>query len=254
MPSFCRNFLQRLLRPLHYLQRKNTKWHLRHKQQAAFEASKKLLISAEVLVHFDVKKDLILSCDASPSGVGAVLAHRMPDGSERPVAYASGSLNPAERNYSHLDKEGVAVIFGVRKFHQYLYGRPFTITTDHKPLLGLFSEFRAVPQIASSRLQRCSLTFSAYQYKLVYRPDQANGNADGLSILPLPVSPSHTPEPQDYVFVMDHLESTAVNPDRIRLRTGRDPVLSQVRDYVMNDGHATVKIMTLSHVSHELMS
>ena len=235
--NYYAKFLPQLsttLAPLHYLQRKNTKWHWRRKQQAAFEASKKLLISAEVLVHFDVKKDLILSCDASPYGVGAVLAHRMPDGSERPVAYASRSLNPAERNYSHLDKEGVAVIFGVKKFHQYLYGRPFTITTDHKPLLGLFSEFRAVPQMASSRLQRWSLTLSAYQYKLVYRPGQANGNADGLSRLPLPVSPSHTPEPQDYVFVMDHLESTAVNPDRIRLWTGRDPVLSQVRDYVMN--------------------
>ena len=65
--------------------------------------------------------------------------------------------------------------------------------------------------MASSRLQRWSLTLSAYQYKLVYLPGQANGNADGLSRLPLPVSPSHTPEPQDYVFVMDHLESTAVN-------------------------------------------
>ena len=103
--------------PLHYLQRKNTKWHWRHKQQAAFEASEKLLISAEVLVHCDVKKDLILSCDTSPYGIGAVLAHGKPDGSESPVAYASRSLNPAERNYSHLDKEGVAVIFGVKKFH-----------------------------------------------------------------------------------------------------------------------------------------
>ena len=84
------------LAPLHYLQRKNTKCHWRRKQQAAFEASKKLLVSAEVLVHFDVKKDLILSCDASPYGVGAVLAHRMRDGSERRVAYASRSQSSGE--------------------------------------------------------------------------------------------------------------------------------------------------------------
>ena len=71
----------------------------------------------------------------------------MPDGSVRPVAYAARSLNPAERNYPHLDKQGVAVIFGVKKFHQYLYGRLFTINTDHKPPLGLFSEFRTVPQM-----------------------------------------------------------------------------------------------------------
>ena len=88
----------------------------------------------------------------------------MPDGSERPLAYASRLLNLAERNHSHLDKEGITVIFGVKKFHQYLNGRHFSmrITTDYNPQLGLFSEFRAVPQMAWSRLQRWSLTLSAY--------------------------------------------------------------------------------------------
>ena len=87
LPQLCTT-----LAPLHYLRRK-------------------------YLSIFDVKKDLIFSCDATPYGVGAVLAHRIPDGSEGPVAYASRSLNPEERNYSHLDKEGVAMIFGVKKFH-----------------------------------------------------------------------------------------------------------------------------------------
>jgi transposase InsO family protein len=235
--NFYAKFLPHLsstLAPLHNLLRKDVQWSWGPQQDAAFQTSKQHLVSAEVLVHFDPKKDLILSCDASPYGLGVVLAHRMPDGTERPVAYASRSLSPAERNYAHLDKEGVAVIYGVKKFHQYLYGRPFTITTDHKPLLGLFGESRAVPPMASSRIQRWGLTLSAYQYKLVYRPGVANCNADGLSRLPLPDAPSHTPEPHDYVLVMDHLESTTVNPDKIRLWTGRDPVLSQVREYVMN--------------------
>ncbi len=81
---------------------------------------------------------------------GAVLSHRMVDGKERPISFMSITLTPAERNYSHLDKEGLAVIFGIQHFHKYLFGRKFTICTDHKPLLSLFSERKAVPQIVTT--------------------------------------------------------------------------------------------------------
>ena len=74
------------------------------------------------------------------NGTGAVLSQQMEDGLEHPVTYASRSLSKAERNYFQLDCEGLAVVFGVKKFHMYLYGRDFLITADHKPLLGLFKE------------------------------------------------------------------------------------------------------------------
>ena len=80
-----------------------------------------------------------------------------------------------------MDREGLSVIFGVKKFHQYIYGRDITVCTDHKPLLGLFGESRAIPALASSRIQRWSLTLAAYRYKLVYKPGAANANADGFS-------------------------------------------------------------------------
>ena len=80
-------------------------------------------VSGSLSVHFNPGLPLILSCYASPYGVGAVLAHRMNDGTERPVAFASRSLAPAEKNYSQLDREGLSVIFGVKKFYQYIYGR-----------------------------------------------------------------------------------------------------------------------------------
>ena len=93
---------------------------------------KQQLMSAEVLVHFNPELPLILSCEANPYGVGALLAHRMDDGKVRPVAFVSRSLAPAEKNYSQLDREGLSVIFGVKKFRQSmaeisLYAR----TTSH---------------------------------------------------------------------------------------------------------------------------
>ena len=68
-------------------------------------------------------EDLVLAWDAFPYGVGAVLSHRHPDGEERPIAFASRSLGDAEKNYSQLEKEGRAIVFGVNKFHQFLCGR-----------------------------------------------------------------------------------------------------------------------------------
>ena len=119
---------------------------------------------------------------------------------------------------------------GVKKFHQYIYGTDITVCTDHKPLLGLFGESRAIPALASSRIQRWLLTLAAYRYKLVYKPGAANANADGFSRLP--ERPESTTDPAEYVLIMNHMESTSVNPDKIRQWTQRDPVTSQVYECV----------------------
>ena len=126
--------LSTVLAPLYSLLHKNAVWQWGTAQQTAFSEAKKLLISSKVFVHFDVGKPLFLSCDALPYDVGAVLSHKLDDGSEQPVAFASRSLLPAKRKYSQLDKEGLAIIFGVKRFYHYLLGRKFTIYSDHKPL------------------------------------------------------------------------------------------------------------------------
>ena len=72
-----------------------------------------------VLAHYDSHLSVRLACDASAYGVGAVLSHKMP---ERPIAYASRSLSPAEQNYAQLEKEALSIIFGVKKFHKFLFG------------------------------------------------------------------------------------------------------------------------------------
>ena len=119
-------------------------------EEKAFQASKDLLTSSQLLVHFDEKLPLTLACDASAYGVGAVLAHKLQDGSEKLIACASRTLTKAERNYSQLEKEGLARVFGVKRFHPYLLGHPFELVTDHKPLLALLGECKASSQQASA--------------------------------------------------------------------------------------------------------
>ena len=100
-----------------------------------------------------------------------------------------------KQNYSHLDKEVLAIIYGVKKYHQYLFGRHFEIKADHKPLTHIFSETRATPTMASGRIQRWALTLGGYDYTIKHREGKAHANADGRSRLPLPTAEFNPPRP-----------------------------------------------------------
>ncbi|XP_033993597.1 uncharacterized protein K02A2.6-like [Trematomus bernacchii] len=223
--------LATLLAPLHELLRQDVRWQ--KKQEEAFKKSKALLNSAEVLVHYSADRELIMSCDASPYGVGAVLSHVMDDGTERPLGFMSRTLAPAEKNYSQLDKEGLAVIFGIKKFHKYLYGRTFTIYTDHKPLISLFNEKKPIPQMGYPRVQRWAVHLSAYEYHIVYKPGKNNANADALSRLPLSEDVRES-ETAEQVLMIDLLDDTLVDTAKIKHWTAKDVILSQVHGYVLS--------------------
>ena len=118
-------------------------------------------------------------------------------------------------------------MFGVGKFHQYLYGRPFLIRTDHKPLVGLLSADKALPLAVSPRILRWRLLLAGYQYQLQYVAGQRIGNADGLSRLPLAVVPADVPVPGDIANMLEDV-SRVVDVNQIRAKTSRDPILSMV--------------------------
>ena len=113
-----------------------------------------MLASADVLCQYDPDLPLVLACDASSFGTGAVLSHRFSNVIERPIAYANHSLSKAEQNYSQFAKEARALVLRVTKYHSFLYGRKITLVTDHKPLLAILGPQSGIPPLAAARMQR----------------------------------------------------------------------------------------------------
>lgn len=152
-----------------------------------------MLASEQVLAHYKPSAKLILTVDTSPSGLGAILSQVDSDGVERPIAFASRTLNAAEKRYAQIQKEATAIIYGVRRFHQYLYGRskPFTLRSDHKPLISMFGPH--IPEVSANRLQRYALFLSAYNYTIEYIRS-ADNSTDFFSRASLLSPPTTTPD------------------------------------------------------------
>lgn len=136
LSSWYRRFVDnfaRLAEPLIKLTRKKVRWSWRPEQGNAFEALKQALVSTPVLTCPDFSRPFILQTDVSKIGLGAVLMQESDKG-ERVIAYASRTINNAERNYSATELECLAVVWGVKHFRGYLEGYKFIVLTDHQSL------------------------------------------------------------------------------------------------------------------------
>ena len=211
-------------------------WTWTASHDLALQAIKDCISSNDVLAHYTPDAELFLTCDASPYGVGAVLARtviKKNRKTEAPISFASRTLTETERRYSQLDKEALAIRYGVTKFSQYLIGRTFTIVTDHRPLLGIFTPGKPIPDHLSPRLVRYVLHLAGMRYKLVYRPGNSIGHADYLSRHPVEAATKpQDPDPAG-IHLLESNDLGGLTPRDIAAATAEDPVLRRVREWTV---------------------
>jgi hypothetical protein len=149
-------------------------WSSSHEQD--FKKVKELISDEITLAYFDPNKEAVIQVDASSRGLGAAILQ-----GDKPIAFASKSLTPTEQRYANIERELLAVVFGCQRFHTYIYGKPFSIESDHNPLEMIDAKnLKAAPP----RLQRMLLELQGYDYRIRYRPGKEITLADGLSRLP----------------------------------------------------------------------
>lgn len=144
-------------------------------QERSFNTLKQGLMGPPILKLPNLSETFILRTDSSDLGLGAVLLQEEDD-CKLPIAYASRKLLERERNYSVIEKECLAVVWGVAKFHRYLFGKEFVLETDHQPLLYLNKS-----KMANSRLMRWALALQPYRMRIKAIPGRDNVGADYLS-------------------------------------------------------------------------
>lgn len=160
------------------LLRKNVEFKWSEACEKEFIEMKDLLISSQVLAFPDFENEFILTTDASLEALGAVLSQKQ-NGVERPIAFASRTLNSTEQRYSATERELLAIVWGIRNFKCYVYGRKFTVYTDHKPLTGEINL-----KETTSRIARFQDKLEEYMVTIKYKPGNKNKNADALSRIP----------------------------------------------------------------------
>lgn len=112
---------------------------------------------------------LTLATDASPAGIGAVLPYVMPDGAEKLIAFASRALSNSEKTCSQIGKEATAIVWRIKKFFQYCYGRIIVISTDNRLLTSIFHSHKSLPAMSAVRLLYYVKCLSGFNYDIRYR-------------------------------------------------------------------------------------
>ena len=227
MLNFYHKFLSDLAKvaePLHRLLRKSEPWQWGELEESAFQSCLQLLASDLVLMPYSLELPLRLTSDASPVGASAVLSHVLEDGTERPVAFASKTFTPAEKNYYQLDREGCAVIFGIKKFEKYLYGRPFELVTDNAAIVEIFNPRKPRSALAVGRLRRWALLLMQCCYTIKHKPGREIPHADFFSRAP---STNLFPV-EDDDNVVKFLAHAPVSPEDLRDNTKKDPIWARV--------------------------
>ena len=222
--------------PLRQLLRKENSWYWGEAQQKAFKRLKKILVSPEVLAHYEPSRPTAIAADASSTGIGAVLLQTQENGQRRPVCYISRSMSNAEKNYAVIEKEALASTWACERLEEYVLGLKFTLETDHKPLVPLFSttDLSKMPPW----ILRFHLRLMRYSPEVLHVPGKCQITADALSR-----SPTSTPGVSDIHFIeevenfasftLHALPATTQCLQEIRMAQKADEECVQIRKYCL---------------------
>ena len=236
--KYIRNYAT-ITSPLRELMKKNARFSWTEIHQNAFTKLKDALIAAPVMGYFDISKSTTITVDASPVGISAILAQGT-DSDYKVIAYASRALTDVEKRYSQTEKEALSIVWGIEHFHLYLYGKEFTLITDHKPLEIIFGTPTSKP---SARIERWVLRLQPYRFVVQYKAGSDNP-ADYLSRHPVPNSnPSHiAEETEEFInFVTKHAVPKAMTIDEISEATKADRTLQGLRAAIRTGHWEAVK-------------
>ena len=222
--------LAEMTAPLRELLKKNIHFQWETHHQAALERIKKELYTSQVISYYDPDPDTktILQCDASTLGLGAWIRQIGSNGEEKIVGMASRCLTPTESRYSNIERECLAVLFGLEKFEYYLLGREVLVETDHSPLEQIFKKNLAdVP----SRLQRFILRCLKFDIQVQYKPGRSIPVADALSkVCFKPSTGKSTNETSEVHFI--NTSSSLVDISMVKEVAAKDPVMNLLKNVI----------------------
>ena len=241
LSPFIPNY-SRQAKPLRDLMKTDIPFEWDSDHEHCYTQLKQLVCKSNALTYYDAKKPLTLEVDASQKGLGAALTQ---DG--QVIAFASKSLTQTQSNYSNIEREALGLVHGIQRFHTYLFGRQFSVITDHKPLVNIWTR---PLNTAPPRLQRLFLRLQGYNFTLTYKPGSDLILSDTLSRLP---NPENNREIALDLRVdgielddLDMIPITLLNFSNERLtqlkeQTDKDPVLRQVKAVIIEGWPESVK-------------
>ena len=224
--KFIPNYAE-LVEPLRRLTRQSITWIWGKEQVKSFEELKRALSDEPVLACFKLDCPTVLVTDASPAGLGGVLLQEQTTGERKPVAYISRSLTPTEKRYSQIDREALACVWAVERFHNYVFGIEFELLTDNKPLVSLLS--LNCQKLLPPRIQRLAWRLHQYRYKINHIEGKMN-IADSFTRLPLKEL-DKTNSGNDVKFVIEN-DCCALLLSEVKEETAKDKTLIKIIDLI----------------------
>ena len=257
LASYYRHFIplfSRVAGPLCALTRKDVPFEWSSACEDAFMQLKALLTRAPILAIPNFSRDFHLETDASGLGLGAVLMQEQDDGTMKPLAYASRTLQQHEENYGATEMEALGVVWAIRHFRQYLYGHCCHVHTDHEALKSLLNSPHP-----SGKLARWELAIQELDLHIHYKPDHTNQKVDALSRAPCPIASGEGECEERFVATVGTTpQSSAKGEDRSLGSLQRDdpkliPHFLYLEDGILPDNESEARELVVSRDSFEVI-